>query len=103
MKKKIVALLSSLLSVTILLSSCSKEPQDFESENEGGIQEEVQLTLWTFPVGNWGDPTAVANILSGFHKEYPGIHISVEYLSYENGDEKINQAVLDGSTPDLVL
>ena len=103
MKKKIVALLSGLLSVAILSSSCSKEPQNMEMENEGGIQEEVQLTLWTFPVGNWGDPTAVANILSGFHKEYPDIHISVEYLSYENGDEKINQAVLDGSTPDLVL
>ena len=41
--------------------------------------------------------------MSDFHKAHPDIHVSVEYLSYDTGDEKINQAALDGSLPDLIL
>lgn len=69
----------------------------------GDTPEEIELTLWTFPVGDWGNPTAVSNILMGFHQENPGVHISVEYLDYDSGDEKISQAVQAGNAPDLVL
>lgn len=99
--KKIGVILSFLLSI-VLLSSCSQAPE-IESDEKNSSQEEIELTLWTFPVGNWGDPTTVANILTGFHKEYPDIYVSVEYLNYDNGDEKVNQAVKDGCTPDLIL
>lgn len=65
--------------------------------------EETDITLWTFPVGSWGNPTAVGSLLTGFHKENPDIHVSVEYLSYENGDERIRQATDEKNLPDLVL
>lgn len=38
--------------------------------------------------GQLGQPATVSNILAGFHKEYPGIHVSVEYLSYDSGSEE---------------
>lgn len=100
--KKRISLLSLLLAV-VIFSSCSRQAPDMETDVGGDREEDTELTLWTFPVGNWGNPTAVANLLAGFQKQYPNIHISVEYLSYENGDEKIATAVSEGSAPDLVL
>ena len=100
---KRICFLVYLLMSAILLSSCGGVTQDIEADGGSSGAEEIELTLWTFPVGNWGNPTAVSNILTGFHKEYPNIHISVEYLSYDDGDEKINQAAADGGTPDLVF
>lgn len=99
--KKTTAFLCLLLSVSALCS-CGA-PQIMEPDEGGDGKEDVELTLWTFPVGNWGNPTAVSNILYSFHKEYPDIHISVEYLTYDNGDERISQAVLENRAPDLVL
>ena len=99
--KKIYALVSLLFSA-VLLSSCAGSSPKIEPEDEN-IKEDTELTLWAFPVGNWGNPTAVGSILSDFHKAHPDIHVSVEYLSYDTGDEKINQAALDGSLPDLIL
>ncbi|MDE7416604.1 MAG: extracellular solute-binding protein [Lachnospiraceae bacterium] len=100
--KKISVTLCSILSA-VLLVSCSDKTPDIEQEDDSDNQIDVELTLWTFPVGNWGNPTAVANILTNFHKEYPNIHISVEYLNYDHGDERVDQAISDGSTPDLIL
>ena len=101
MKKKI-ALLCFLLSLVFLISCGGKTP-DIEPDNGGGSSDDIELTLWTFPVGNCGNPTAVSNILVGFHREYPNIHVSVEYLDYDSGDAQISQAVQDGRAPDLVF
>ena len=87
----------------LLLSSCGSKNPNIESEEDSENGENTELTLWTFPIGNWGNPTSVGSMLADFHKEYPDIHISVEYLSYDTGDEKINQAALDGNMPDLIL
>ena len=100
--KKIYALISFLLSA-VLLSSCGGKTLNIESEDISESIEDTELILWVFPVGNWGNPTAVGSMLTDFHKEYPDIHVSVEYLTYDNGDEKINQAISDGCMPDLIL
>ena len=99
--KKAMILLCLLLSAG-LLSSCGGTNAAAGPDDAGG-PEDVELTLWTFPVGNWGNPTAVSSILTSFHKEYPNIHISVEFLNYDHGDERVNQAVSDGCPPDLIL
>ncbi|MCM1045079.1 MAG: ABC transporter substrate-binding protein [Candidatus Gastranaerophilales bacterium] len=101
MKKNMI--LICILITAVCLASCGSNPTKVESDDQTDDREDVELTLWTFPVGNWGNPTAVSNILTGFHKEYPNIHISVTYLNYDSGDEQVNQAVLDGCPPDLIL
>ena len=93
----------SLLLAAVLLAACGGGAAVSEPEDGDGGLEDVELTLWTFPVGDWGNPTAVSNILTGFHKEYPNIHIVVEYLDYDSGDERVSQAAAQGSAPDLVL
>ena len=100
--KKISILICLLLSAA-LLSSCAGKTAVTEPVDASGSPGDVKLTLWTFPVGNWGNPTAVANMLTSFHKEHPNIHITVEYLSYDNGDERVSQAVSDGCAPDLIF
>ncbi|MDE6663562.1 MAG: extracellular solute-binding protein, partial [Lachnospiraceae bacterium] len=100
--KKIYVLIGFLLSA-VLLSSCGSKNPNIESDEDSENRENTELTLWTFPIGNWGNPTAVGSMLADFHKAYPDIHVSVEYLSYDTGDEKINQAASDGCMPDLIL
>lgn len=100
--KKPLVLVCLLLSIA-LLASCGTSPA---IETDGGSDipgDDIELTLWTFPVGNWGNPTAVSAILTGFHKQHPNIHISVEYLNYDTGDDRVLQAVLEGGAPDLIL
>lgn len=99
--KKAMHFITVLLSVAVL-SACGRGRQEIP-ETSDEIEHDIELTLWVFPVGNWGNPASVASLLSGFHKEYPHINVSVEFLTYENGDRKIEQAVSDGCVPDLVF
>ncbi|MCM1194457.1 MAG: extracellular solute-binding protein [Firmicutes bacterium] len=98
--KKLFTLICLLLSV-VLMSSCGVVVNPPNPDDNG--QEITEITLWTFPVGNWGNTTSVSNILTRFHRAYPNIHITVEFLDYNTGDEKINNAAKNNKLPDLVL
>lgn len=101
--KRIVLIMISLFSAAVI-SACSAIQNKIDStDNENIIPQDIEITLWTFPVGNWGNPTTVSNLISAFQMEYPNIHVSVEYLNYENGDAKIDAAIADGNAPDLIL
>ena len=99
--KKTAALLCLLLSATLLVS-CNSRTHDVGPDQTSDSPEEIELVLWTFPVGNWGNPTAVSNLLTSFHKEYPNIFISVECLDYDTGDGRVSQAAQDSALPDLI-
>lgn len=100
--KRITALLCVLL-CAMFLSSCGDQALNTVPDMDRESEDVIELTLWTFPVGNWSSPTTVNNILAGFHKKYPNIRISVEYLNYNNGDDRISEAAAAGRLPDLVL
>ncbi|WP_373212418.1 ABC transporter substrate-binding protein [Ruminococcus sp. 5_1_39BFAA] len=68
---------------------------------EGG--EAADITLWTYPIGSWGDSATVDGLIANFNEKYPDIHVTVEYLDYTNGDDQINTAIEGGQAPDLVL
>ena len=61
-----------------------------------------ELTLWTYPVGKWGDQATVEKMMADFKAE-TGISVKVEFLSYKDGDDKINTAITAKQAPDLVL
>lgn len=98
--KKAFIIVSLLL--TAALSACAGKDNKTDVTNSDKKQE-IEITLWTFPVGNWGNPTSISSIISGFQKEYPNIHVSVEHLTYTDGDGIIEQAIADNSAPDLVM
>jgi multiple sugar transport system substrate-binding protein len=82
----------------------SEEPAEEESEEAGAEEVELadSITLWTYPIGNWGDEAAVNELTAAFEAE-TGISVSVEYLTYTDGDDKVNTAITAGQAPDLIM
>ena len=79
-------------------------PAETTSDAEESSQDvSASITLWTYPIGNWGDSATVDGLIESFNAVYPGITVTVEYLDYTNGDDQINTAIEGGQAPDLVM
>lgn len=113
--KKIIALLLALVMV-LSLAACSVETKedtkateapkaDATVATEAAPAEVVaakEISLWTYPVGKWGDQATVDALMADFEKA-TGIKVTVEYLTYADGDATIDAAINAGKAPDLVL
>ena len=63
----------------------------------------VSITLWTYPIGGWGNADTVKALTDKFEAANPGIKVSVEYLAYADGDDKVNTAIEGKAAPDLIM
>ena len=63
----------------------------------------VSITLWTYPIGGWGNSDTVDQLIAAFEAANPGIKVSVEYLAYADGDDKVNTAIEGKAAPDLIM
>ena len=114
--KKLIALLLALVMV-IGLCACNVEkapdPTDPpQVDNQGGEEETqggetpaatTEIALWTYPIGGWGKQETVDALIAGFEAANPGVKVTVEYLDYQNGDDKVNTAIEGGAAPDLIM
>ena len=64
--------------------------------------EGTTISLWTYPIGNWGDEATVKALTDAFTAE-TGITVKVEYLTYADGDDKVNTALTAKQAPDLIM
>ena len=117
MKKKVSALLAASMAASLLVgcgggaaSSSAAPASTAESTASAAAPAEsteasqaADITLWTYPIGKWGDSDSVNELLADFNAQYPDIHVTVEYLDYTNGDDQVNTAIEGGSAPDLVM
>ena len=117
MKKKVSALLAAGMAASLLVgcgggaaSSSAAPASTAESTTSASAPAEsteagqaADITLWTYPIGKWGDSDSVNELLADFNAQYPDIHVTVEYLDYTNGDDQVNTAIEGGSAPDLVM
>lgn len=94
--KKLLALLLALL-LTLSLAACGKDDGEEPEENV------TELTLWTFPAGDWGNEAAVETLLAQFNRVYPNIHVTLQCLDEKTGDDKLSTAVDGGTAPDILL
>jgi len=62
----------------------------------------TSITLWTYPIGDWGKEDKVKALTDAFKTE-TGIDVTVEYLAYADGDDKVNAAITAGKAPDLIM
>ena len=106
--KKFLALLLALIMV-FSLAACSvekaEEPapaEDAAPAVDSAPAAATELTLWTFPIGKWGDQATVDALMEGFEAE-TGIKVKVEYLDYQTGDDKVNTAIEGGVAPDIIM
>ena len=95
--KKILAMILAL-ALVVALGACTVE-QPTEGQ-QGGTTE---ITLWTYPIGGWGNEADVNKLIEKFEAANPGIKVKVEYLDYQNGDAAVANAIQAGNTPDLIM
>lgn len=62
----------------------------------------TEITLWTYPIGNWGDQATLDALLADFEGD-TGIKVKVDFLTYADGDDKVNAALEAGTAPDLIM
>ncbi len=73
------------------------------AQAQTGGTEGAEITLWTYPIGKWGDSATVDGLIANFNAVHPEIKVTVEYLDYANGDDQINTAIEGNQAPDIVL
>jgi len=66
-------------------------------------EDNVAITLWTYPIGNWTNAETVDGIIAEFNKIHPEISVTVQYLDYTSGDDQVTTAIEAGTTPDIIM
>lgn len=111
MKKFLALGLSAIMmfSAAACGKSATEEPAAAPAEEAAQPAEEdktaeasQEITLWTYPIGNWGKEEAVKTLTDAF-KADTGITVKVEYLAYADGDDKVNAAITAKNAPDLIM
>ena len=113
MKKLIAMLLALVMVVGLCACTVEKAPETTApaapaestpaETNAPVAAENVEISLWTYPIGGWGNQETVDSLISAFEVANPGIKVTVEYLDYTNGDDKVNTAIEGGAAPDLIM
>ena len=65
--------------------------------------ETTEITMWTYPVGDWGNAEVMDGLVAKFNEAHPEISVKIEYLDYTNGDDQIYTAIEGGQAPDIVF
>ncbi len=87
----------------LLLPACSGGTSSGKEDPSRETPDPVELSLWTYPVGGWGNKGRVSNLVAGFQKEHPEIRLSVLSVDYNTGDAEVEEAIAQGKTPDLIF
>ena len=101
--KKFTALLLALV-MCLSLGACSVEKQNDPAPNtDDTTATTTEISLWTYPIGGWGDQATVDALIGDFEAANPGIKVTVDYLTYADGDDKVNTAIEGNAAPDLIM
>ena len=71
-------ILAAVLAMALLLSCTACGAKNKEPEEP--VEIITELTLWTYPYGNWSDSETVNILLSQFSSVYPNIRVTVEFI-----------------------
>ena len=111
--KKFLALLLALIMV-FSLAACSVEKAEepapapaAPAEDAAPVEDATpsvasEITLWTYPIGGWGDQATVDALMADFEAD-TGIKVKVEFLTYADGDDKVVTAYEGKQTPDVIM
>ena len=108
--KKLLAILLAMTMVMALVACGGNQSNDTppaqdqtqDTPGDSAPADGGEITLWTYPIGKWGDEATVKALTDAFTAE-TGVAVKVEYLAYADGDDKVNAALSAGNAPDLIL
>ena len=114
--KKFIALLLALAMVMSLAACSVEKAEEKPAETQAAAPAATEaaaaepaapavaseITLWTYPIGGWGTQETVDALMAQFEAE-TGIKVTVEYLTYADGDDKVNTAIEGNAAPDLIM
>ncbi len=109
MKKLLALALSGAMAFSLAAcggdTASSPSPSDSGSPSPSGdpAGDPVEISLWTYPVGQWGNQQAIESLIADFNAAYPDIVVNVELLDYTNGDQTVTGAIEGGTAPDLIF
>ena len=105
MKKPLALLLAAGLSLG--LAACGNGSQgSTETPAAGGNTpsgDQTAITIWTYPIGKFGDKESVDALIAKFNEVHPEISVTLETLDYQNGDTQVTGAITAGTTPDIIM
>ena len=67
------------------------------------VAEDIEITLWTYPIGSWTDDATVASLIADFNAVHPEIKVKVQFLDYQSGDDQVTTAIEAKTTPDIIF
>ena len=82
--------------ILILVTACT-------SHVARPVMEDTEISLWTYPIGDWGNKKVVNGLIKKFNEIHPEISVQVKFLDYRYGDKEVNAAVKAGKTPDVII
>ena len=94
---------SGLCACTVTDNTATEPAADNGNEATEPAATTTEITLWTYPIGNWGVQENVDALLADFNAAYPDIKVTVEYLTYTDGDDKVNMAIEGNTAPDIIM
>lgn len=100
MFKKFTSLALACITAVSLAACSSGATATATASSKGSTASSI--TLWTYPIGKWGDEASVKELTDAFTAD-TGISVTVEYLTYKDGDDKVNTALSAGQAPDLIM
>lgn len=93
-------------SLALSIVGCGQEKEGSTNNTSEETTEGTKITditLWTYPIGSWGNTDTVNEIITNFNVKYPDIKVSVQYLDYTSGDDQVTAAIEAGTTPDIIM
>ena len=107
MKKPLALLLAA--GMTLGLAACGNGSQgNSESpapggETGGSSTGAVELNLWAFNIGGFTDASNWDSIIAAFNEQNPDVKITVTPINYQDGDQKLTNAITSGTGPDIIF
>ena len=63
----------------------------------------VELNLWAFNIGGFTDASNWDSIIAAFNEQNPDVKITVTPINYQDGDQKLTNAITSGTGPDIIF
>lgn len=110
MKFKKVAALVLASAMTLGLAACGNGNSSTPSQSSGGASSSgttsssaTEISLWSFNIGGFTEASNWDSLIAAFNEANPDIKVTVTPINYQDGDQKLTNAITSGTGPDIIF